>query len=558
MQSSKRQKTSGSCTEAEKKQILFVRALKFIENDNSEGLRNLLLSNKIFDINILNLKGLTLLMKSAEAGHLKCVQTLLKLNANVNRVYDEDSGQSYGNSTALYLASKEGHYEIVKTLLQYHADPNDLDYRALYAACAKGNSALAELLIEHGAELTDDQDEFGTNAFKKAVYSGNIKLIEYLIKHGADIHDYNKYSQHALIQACKRDNIGVMEVLLKHGADINVTEYGADTDFDSCIHIACKKNNINMIRFLLQHNADVNVYNMTGETPFSIAYRKNNRLVIDLLLQHGLDLNCEDNNDYNNFTPLMHACFRGDVEMVELLIKHGADVNIIRQDCLLTGTAVLYKVYSAIIVACARGYVEVLKVLLGHNVDVNRVDKRGYTPLMYLLSPPCGDWSGWLGQSVAEVELVDVASTGGGDVSGSADEVRQGDAAVEGDDEAKGEEREYEAVEDGGGGEFVVLQEQLEANQGATGKGTTSAATDNNDDDDDEEEEEEDYDITLNAEDIKKYKHNSIQCAQLLLSHGTDLSIKNSEGKTVYDYIKEDSIMMRLIKESSLVKPTLK
>ena len=547
MQSSKRQKTSDSCTEAEKKQLIFIRALKFIETDNCEGLRNLLLCNKTFDINTLNSKGLTVLMKAAEAGQIKCVQALLKLNANVNRVYDEDSGQSHGNSTALYLASKEEHYEIVKTLLQHHADPNDFDYRALYAACAKGNFVLAELLIEHGAELADDQDEFGTNAFKKAVYSGNIKLIEYLINHGADIHDYNKYSQHALIQACKRDNMEVMGVLLKHGADIDVKEYGADTNFDSCIHIACKKNNINMIQFLLQHNADVNVYNMRGETPFSIAYHKNNRLVIDLLLEHGLDLNCEDDDDYNNFTPLMHACFKGDVVMVELLIKHGADVNIIRQDCLLTGTAVLYKVYSPIIVACARGYVKVLQVLLGHGAEVNRVDERGYTPLLYLLSPPCGDWSGWLGESGAEVDLIGVASTSGGDVSGSGDEVRQGDAAVEGGDNT-------EEVEEGVDDKLVVLQEQLDANQEAAGKDTTSAATDNND----EEEEEEDYDVMLNAEDIQNYKRNRIICAQLLLSHGTDLLIKNSEGKTVYDYIKEASIMMRLINEHSAVKSVLK
>ena len=246
-------------------------------------------------------------MKAAEAGQLRCVQALLKLKANVNRVFDEDSGQSYGNSTALYLASEQETYEMVKLLLEHQADPNDWDCRALYPACAAGNYELAKLLIDHGAELTDDQDEFGTNALKEGVYGGNIKLVKYLISLGADIHDYNKYHQHALIQACRYEKLEVMEELLKHGADVNVTEYGPDTEFDSCLHIACKKENINMINLLLQHHANVIVYNMTGETPFSISYHKHNRLVVDLLLGHGLDVNSMNDRGYGykHLTPLM-------------------------------------------------------------------------------------------------------------------------------------------------------------------------------------------------------------------------------------------------------------
>ena len=159
----------------------------------------------------------------------------------------------------------------MKLLLE--ADPkaelNHPRYRPLYTACHQGHLELAKLLVEHGAELQDENDEYGTNALMKACESGNAELVEYLISKGADVNYENKHNPHASLVACRGRHLGVMEVLLKHGADIDIFEMRTDSEEDTCLNLACHRVDMEMIRLLLKYGADMTAYNQQGLSPFT-------------------------------------------------------------------------------------------------------------------------------------------------------------------------------------------------------------------------------------------------------------------------------------------------
>ena len=91
-----------------------------------------------------------------------------------------------------------------------------------------------------------------------------------------------------------------------------------------------------------------------------------------------MDLNFNENwaCDKYEWTPLMYACDRGNIEMVKLLLANGADANVISQ------YPPKYSYPSTTALLVSLGYEELLQVLLGHGADVNLTDARGDTVLL--------------------------------------------------------------------------------------------------------------------------------------------------------------------------------
>ena len=79
---------------------------------------------------------------------------------------------------------------------------------------------------------------------------------------------------------------------------------------------------------MIERGADVNVVNQHGNTPLICACYKGNVELAHLLIERGADVNFV--NQHGN-TPLICACNEGNVELAHLLIERGADVNVVNE-----------------------------------------------------------------------------------------------------------------------------------------------------------------------------------------------------------------------------------
>lgn len=73
----------------------------------------------------------------------------------------------------------------------------------------------------------------------------------------------------------------------------------------------------------------------------------------------------------NGFTPLILACYRSQIKMVELLISKGANLETDSPE----GTALLAAVY--------KGDIDITKMLLFHKANINAANSEGTTALMF-------------------------------------------------------------------------------------------------------------------------------------------------------------------------------
>ncbi len=91
--------------------------------------------------------------------------------------------------SALMLAVREGDKQTAEKLLSAGADPNLLnndDNHALWFACVMDSPALVALLIEHGANI-DNQNVNGATCAIYAASSGKPTILQALIDAGADL-----------------------------------------------------------------------------------------------------------------------------------------------------------------------------------------------------------------------------------------------------------------------------------------------------------------------------------------------------------------------------------
>ena len=89
------------------------------------------------------------------------------------------------------------------------------------------------------------------------------------------------------MHACSLGNRVFVSVLLSHHADLTIE----DEDKCNCMHIAAREGHVEVIKELIDAGAKV------------------------------------DPLDVGQWTPLIWACYKGQVEAVDVLISHGANVN---------------------------------------------------------------------------------------------------------------------------------------------------------------------------------------------------------------------------------------
>ena len=290
----------------------------------------------------------------------------------------------------LDFAVENGYVSAAEFLIAHGADAN-LQSPILKAA-GKGNDAMVQLLLSHGAEVNTKYEQHGLTPLLVAVGHGYMTVCRTLLAHGADVN-----LQSPIIEAANKGNKAMVQFLLSRGADVNAKDYRGQTPLST----AMSRSDTNMVKLLLDNHADANTEISTdtggrgtallSPLDWVIIYEKSPEIV-KLLLESHADPNAVPSSDQFPFvmgvgsitipafeTPLMLAASFNQshtAEIVQLLLDHGAKPNAVDANgC------------SALIYAIRHGNVDAVRKLISYHADVNALDTEGRPPLAHLGSP---------------------------------------------------------------------------------------------------------------------------------------------------------------------------
>jgi len=289
----------------------------------------------------------TPLHMASTGGHMEAVRLLLERGANAILDDDQDIG-------AIFLAYQCGHPEVARVFLEFgcgggFAQGNINKWPPLSRALFDGNIELACDLLDRGADLTvQADDEF--IPLQAASLGGHTGAIRVLLEHGVEMTADNNYGS-PLHLASLAGHVEAVRILLEHGVDATATT----SDGSTSLHVASLGGHIGVVRILLQHGLDSITQNDYGLTSLHMASVGGYMEIVRLLLERGADAEARDSDGQ---TPLHFAAMRGHMELVCFLLERGVDVAAQDDD----GYVLLHY-------ASKSGHVEVSRVLLENSPD---------------------------------------------------------------------------------------------------------------------------------------------------------------------------------------------
>jgi uncharacterized protein len=239
----------------------------------------------------------------------------------------------------LRTTAKMGNIEGVKKAIADGANVNARDNsgNALNHATANrmprahligGHKGIVELLIAAGADVNVKNQRGRTPLYDAAIWDRK-DIAKLLFDAGADVNAKDDNGETPLDYAIQRNPPETADLLRKHG--------GKKSEWfkaEESIHIAAKIGHLEAVRQHLAAGADVNAIDHEGNTPLHHAVYKDQTEIIRLLIDKGAEVNGKrkaENNE-KGLAPLHTATWRSTIETIEFLIDNGADVNMKRAD----------------------------------------------------------------------------------------------------------------------------------------------------------------------------------------------------------------------------------
>jgi ankyrin repeat protein len=315
--------------------------------------------------------------------------------------------------TCLHHGSPEranGLVKIAHEVLGQGANPNgeydwnwhrELPRTALWGSLiAMGHTALAEILLESGADPTDGV------SMHIAAGSGNLPALKLLHRFGASVNGIpgGVPPLRYILGWAKPEDIAGVRWLLEHGADPNLAwaEPG-----DAPLHIAAQRWDVTMVELLVSRGADIHQRRSDGRTAHTLAALHGNDEIAEWLLGHGAKEelsplerfvsacasgdraraglilaehpNLRDQLRTEHHLMMQVPAERGDYRVLETMLDCGFDPNVKDTD----GVTALHR-------AAMSGRADAVRVLLARGASVNALDGMfAATPLVWT----CEGWS---------------------------------------------------------------------------------------------------------------------------------------------------------------------
>ena len=363
-----------------------------------------------FDINRKNSSGRTIFQDVALEGNYKIFQVLMNYRPDFN-IKD-----SYGK-TVLFDAVEGADINILKDVVNNVDSLNIIDENyqtALFKAVLKENIEIPKLLIVHGINV-NFLDKDGQNVLFNTILQGskNIPIIELLMKKDINmnivdnnnknvldellyVHDLQKNTSKELDGKYKlitpeKEYLPLALMFINNGLDIDkIHEDGKTT-----LQIEIENKNFANVEFLVNCGADLNV---VDENDKNIIYKEilkgySNYQMIDFLVSKGASLEAKDLDEKTIFDDIIEIIaitkgFKKVNPVLAAFIKENEKYDVLLKKILtyrpnieaqrLDGKNILFDLVTY-------NDFETLKMIINYGVNLNIKDKRGSTPLMYMV-----------------------------------------------------------------------------------------------------------------------------------------------------------------------------
>ena len=192
--------------------------------------------------------------------------------------------------TPLIIAAHNGYLNSVKILLQYGADIED-----------------------RGTLKTGDEVIEGCTPLWAAADTGHLDVVKILIEKNAEVDGRTSTSSTPLRVAAHEGHLDTVKCLVESGADVNARTIIENTP----LMVACSCGHLSVVTYLIDKGAFMDLQNKDGSTALHYAAQWGHfEIVSELLALGALQL---PNNQ--GLTPLLYACNKCSIEIVEYLIK---------------------------------------------------------------------------------------------------------------------------------------------------------------------------------------------------------------------------------------------
>ncbi|GAB4392430.1 MAG: hypothetical protein Tsb005_06380 [Gammaproteobacteria bacterium] len=253
---------------------------------------------------------------------LDTTQKLLKI-IDLNKVTDE------GGTTLLhYYAYREANdkeqqqtlqlIEQIKQFISIDAQ-NNVGSTPLNIACSRGHTLMPQILLQAGANVNLANKQ-GKTPLMQVVEQGNHLVFEALLAHNADITVVSARQESALSIAVKMGRLAMFEQLCQLHADQKIT-----IDYSNLLHIALRHNQLALIRRLLslmqRNGLSLDHIDEQGSTFLHDARSVYAATLLLTYLASENDLLTQPN--HNGMTPALSALTHGAYDCASFLIQQG-------------------------------------------------------------------------------------------------------------------------------------------------------------------------------------------------------------------------------------------
>ena len=193
--------------------------------------------------------------------------------------------------TPLVIAAHNGHLNSVKILLGYGADIE-----------ARGTLKIGNEVVE------------GCTPLWGAAVTGHLDVLRLLIERNADVDGRTSTGSTPLRAAAVKGHLDVVRCLVESGADVNTRNYNEES---TPLMAACYWGHLSVVTYLIDKGAFMDLQCKDGSTALHDAVQRGYLEMVSQLLALGASQ--LPNNQ--GLTPLLYACDKRSIEMVEYLIN---------------------------------------------------------------------------------------------------------------------------------------------------------------------------------------------------------------------------------------------